>query len=197
MLRRLLIAISLTLPVSLSAAETRPAVIPPVAEKPVAADPNAPAKPAYPVTPPAPATPPAEPAAPEIPDDGVRVSILGYHDFSETDKETDMKIHTSKFRQEMKALKDMGLPVISMADFQAWKRGEKTIPEKSILITIDDGWKAVYTDAYPILKEYGYPFTIFLYKNYVDGGGRALTSTMIQEMQQNGATIGSHSVSHP
>jgi peptidoglycan/xylan/chitin deacetylase (PgdA/CDA1 family) len=84
-----------------------------------------------------------------------------------------------------------------MTDFQAWKRGEKQIPDKSIVITIDDGWKSVYTNAYPVLKEFGYPFTLFLYKNYIDGGGKALTSAMIQEMMKNGATIGSHSVSHP
>jgi peptidoglycan/xylan/chitin deacetylase (PgdA/CDA1 family) len=65
------------------------------------------------------------------------------------------------------------------------------------MITIDDGWKSTYTDAHPILKEFGYPYTIYLYKNYVDGGGKALTTPMIQEMIKNGATIGSHSVSHP
>ena len=42
--------------------------------------------------PPAPAEPPAAPA---VPDDGVRVSVLGYHDFSETAPETEMIIRTS------------------------------------------------------------------------------------------------------
>lgn len=143
----------------------------------------------------------AEEASPTVvpppPDDGVRVSVLGYHDFSETSPETEMLIRTSKFRKQMEAIKNLGLPVIPMADFQAWKRGEKEISDKSIVITIDDGWKAVYTDAYPVLKEFGFPFTLFLYKNYVDGGGKALTTPMIEEMQKNGATIGSHSVSHP
>jgi peptidoglycan/xylan/chitin deacetylase (PgdA/CDA1 family) len=130
-------------------------------------------------------------------DEGVRVSILGYHDFSETDEETEMKIRTSKFQRQMEAIRDLGLNVVSMEDFQAWKRGDKSIPDKSIVITIDDGWKSVYDDAYPILKEMGYPFTLFLYKAYVDGGGKALTTPMIEEMMKNGATIGSHAVSHP
>jgi hypothetical protein len=38
---------------------------------------------------------------------------------------------------------------------------------------------------------------VFLYENYVDGGGRALTSNMIREMMKHGCSIGSHSVSHP
>ncbi|TAE73716.1 MAG: hypothetical protein EAZ65_06430 [Verrucomicrobia bacterium] len=138
---------------------------------------------------------PAPPAG--LPDDGVRVSVLGYHDFSETLPETEMLIRTSKFRKQMEAIKNAGLPVIPMSDFQAWKRGEKEVADKSIVITIDDGWKAVYTDAFPVLKELEFPFTLFLYKNYVNGGGKALTTAMIEEMTRHGATLGSHSVSHP
>lgn len=129
--------------------------------------------------------------------DGARVTVLGYHDFSSQKKATEMLISTEKFRMQMQAIKNLGLQVISMEEFLQWKRGEKKISDKSVLITIDDGWKSVYTEAFPILKEYGYPFTVFLYTNYVDGGGSALTSAMIKEMQQNGCTIGCHSISHP
>lgn len=129
--------------------------------------------------------------------DGVRVAVLGYHDFSKTREAAEMVIPTQKFRKQMLAIKELGLNVISLNDFMAWKRGEKKIPDKSILITIDDGWKSVYTDAFPILKELGFPFTLFLYTNYIDGGASALTSTMIKEMQQHGCSVGSHSVSHP
>ncbi|MEM9238107.1 MAG: polysaccharide deacetylase family protein, partial [Verrucomicrobiota bacterium] len=134
---------------------------------------------------------------PATADDAARVTVLGYHDFSETEDETEMKIRSSKFRRQMEALKDLGLTVVSMAEFQAWKRGEKDLPDKSVVITIDDGWLSVHEEAFPVLKELGYPFTIFLYKNYVDGGGKALTTPMIKEMMKHGATIGSHSVSHP
>lgn len=138
-------------------------------------------------------------AQPSVPggDDGVRVTVLGYHDFSNSKKATQMLLPTAKFRKQMEALRELGLTVISMDDFLAWKRGEKQISDKSVLITIDDGWKSVYTDAYPVLKEFGYPFTLFLYTNYIDGGGSALTTAMIKEMQQHGCTVGSHSVSHP
>jgi len=129
--------------------------------------------------------------------DTTRVTVLGYHDFSKTKKATQMLIPTDKFRKQMQAIKDLGLNVISMQDFMAWKRGEKKIPDKSVLITIDDGWKSVYTDAYPILKEFKYPFTVFIYTNYIDGGGSALSTQMIKEMQKNGCTVESHSVSHP
>ncbi len=133
----------------------------------------------------------------ERPDDGVRVAILGYHDFSETEQQTAMRIRTSKFREQMQTIRDLGLAVIPMSDFIAWKNGEKAIPAKSVVITIDDGWKSVYTDAYPILKEFGYPFTIFIYKDYLDGGSKAMTTTMVKDMLKHRATIGSHSTTHP
>jgi|688.fasta_scaffold23980_2 peptidoglycan/xylan/chitin deacetylase (PgdA/CDA1 family) len=134
---------------------------------------------------------------PEVSDDGARVAVLGYHDFSGTLPETAMRINTAKFRRQMELIGQLGISVISLDDFTAWKKGEKEIPRKSILLTIDDGWKSVYTDAFPILKEMGLPFTLYLYKNYVDGGNKALTTEMIREMIAAGATIGSHSVSHP
>ena len=151
---------------------------------------------------PQPAPPAVEPTAesavePTADDDGVRVSVLGYHDFSDTQPETAMRTHTTKFRKQMETIRQLGITVISWDDFVAWKKGEKEIPAKSILLTFDDGWKSVYTDAFPVLREFGYPFTLFLYKNYVDGGGKALTTPMIREMLKAGATIGSHSVSHP
>ena len=151
-----------------------------------------------PAAPPAPEVTPVTPVTePEIPDDGVRVAILGYHELAETLPETAMRIHTSKFRKQMETIRELGLKVISLDEFTAWKNEGKEIPKSSVLLTFDDGWKSVYTDAYPVLKEFGYPFTIFLYKNYVDGGGKALTTPMIKEMIANGATVGSHSVSHP
>lgn len=170
------------------------------APQPLPATPGTPAAPAennaVPGQPAAPAEP-ATPPEPEIPDDGVRVAVLGYHELAEGLPETAMRIKPSKFRQQMEALRQMGLSVISLDDFIAWKKGDKEIPAKSVLLTFDDGWKSVYTDAFPVLKEYNYPFTLYLYKNYVDGGGKALTTPMIEEMIASGATIGSHSVTHP
>lgn len=152
---------------------------------------------AAPGNPAAPPQPAAAAVAEPLPDDGAQVAVLGYHEFAAGASETAMRISTEKFRKQMQAIRDLGIPVIPMSDFEAWKRGEKNLPPKSIVITMDDGWKSVYTDAYPILKEFGFPFTLFLYKNYIDGGGKALTSDMIREMMQNGATLGSHSTSHP
>ncbi|MCX6854293.1 MAG: polysaccharide deacetylase family protein [Verrucomicrobia bacterium] len=123
------------------------------------------------------------------------VSILGYHDFRERGG-SPMIIASSKFREQMQAIKDSGIPVIPLSDVLAWRKGLKNIPEESIVITMDDGWEGVYTYAYPILKEFGFPFTAYLYKKYVNIGGRSLSWDEIREMMKNGCEIGSHSVSH-
>ena len=142
-------------------------------------------------------------AAPDAPDpaasesDSTRIAILGYHQFSKSADETEMLIRTSKFRRQLGVIGELGLTVVSMDQFIRWKKGELDLPERCVMSTIDDGWKAVYTEAFPILREFGHPFTLFLYKNYVEGGNKALTNAMIKEMMKHGATIGSHSVSHP
>ncbi len=125
-----------------------------------------------------------------------RVSILGYHDFSRTRAATQMCLNTDEFRRHMEYIRQEGLAVISMQDFLEWRHGKRKLPAHCILITIDDGWRSVYTDAYPILKEYGYPFTIFLYTDFISGKGDSMSKAMIEEMQSNGATVGSHSATH-
>jgi len=123
------------------------------------------------------------------------VAILGYHDFRDRGG-SPMLIAAPKFREQMQAIKDSKIPVISLSEMMAWKRGEKNIPEEAIVITMDDGWEGVYTYAFPVLREFGFPFTIYLYKKYVGGAGRSMSWEQIKEMMQHGCEVGSHSVSH-
>ncbi len=124
-----------------------------------------------------------------------RVTVLGYHRFENPPRDP-LAISTEEFEQQLQALKDGGVTVISMADFLAWRRGEKEIPEKSALITIDDGYRSVYEVAWPSLKKFGYPFTLFIYTKYVNVGGKSLTWEQLAEMMQGGMEIGSHTTSH-
>lgn len=126
-----------------------------------------------------------------------RVAVLGYHNFSETKPVTEMLLRTSELRSQMETIRNSPYSVISMQEFLEWRFGTRLLPEECILITLDDGWKSVYTDAYPIFKEYGYPFHLFLYTDYLHGKGESMNADMIREMMKNGASIGSHSHSHP
>lgn len=134
--------------------------------------------------------------APLVPREQTRVAVLGYHNFSNTKPVSEMRMRTSEFCCQMQYIHDAGLSVITMEDFLQWLRGDRLLPERCVLITLDDGWKSVYTDAYPVLRAYGYPFTVFLYTKYIQVQGDSMTKAQIAEMQGQGATVGSHSTSH-
>lgn len=141
--------------------------------------------------------PPPEPVKMEpVVNKEARVSVLGYHDFTEGASSGDMVLNIEDFRRQMQAIVDAKLPVISMRQFLDWKQGKGDIPAECVMITIDDGWKATHTLALGVLKEFGFPFTVFLYKNYINVGGRSLTHDEVREIAASGGTISSHSVSH-
>ena len=159
----------------------------PVAEKteaPAAAAPAAPEAPSAPAVAPQPVTSPNS-----------QVVVLCYHRF-EGKAGGSLSIEAAQLEEQMQKIKDAGLSVISMKDFLAWKRGEKSIPDKSVLITIDDGYMSAYEVAWPILKKYGYPFTMFVYLDYISKGGKSMTWQQLAEMRDAGVEIGSHTVSH-
>lgn len=131
-----------------------------------------------------------------VPRDQTRVAVLGYHNFSKTAKVSEMLMRTSDLRKQMEYIRKAGLTVISMQEFLEWRFGTRELPAKCVLITLDDGWRSVYTDAYPIFKEFGYPFHLFLYTRYLTGLGDSMSPAMIREMMKNGASIGNHSTSH-
>lgn len=126
-----------------------------------------------------------------------QISILCYHDFSAKYEATEMRIRENAFAKQMQVVKDSGVNVISMAEFTAWKQGQVELPQQNVMITIDDGWRSVYLVAYPILKQYEFPFTLGLYNDFIANGDLSLSNKMIDEMLENGMTIASHSVSHP
>jgi len=148
----------------------------------------------------APAPAPLDPSVPELTiNKSAQVAILGYHEFVKGKSGDAMQLNIERFREQMQALKDAKVAVIPMKDFLAWRRGEKDIPDPAVVITMDDGWKSVHSLALPVLKEFGYPFTVFLYKKYVNLGARSksMSTAEIKELIAAGGEIGSHSVSHP
>ena len=146
------------------------------------------------------ATPaPSATPIPEPVDLKSQVIVLCYHRFEDKPKDS-LAIKPTDFEAQMQALKDNGITVISMADFLAWRRGEKGIPEKSAIISIDDGYLSGYNVAWPILKKFGYPFTMFIYTDYIKGGpksgGQSISWDQLAEMRDAGVDIESHTVSH-
>jgi peptidoglycan/xylan/chitin deacetylase (PgdA/CDA1 family) len=160
------------------------------------------AQPSQPAAPPPHASPSTVDSKPTpVPvDQNAQVVVIGYHRLVDKVRYPDTEITPQDFEAHMQQIKDAGISVISMRDFLAWRRGEKNIPARSAIITLDDGWNSTYEVAWPILKKFGYPFTLFIYTDYVKGGpksgGGSLTWSQLGELRDAGADIESHSVSH-
>jgi len=133
-------------------------------------------------------------------DQTAQVIIFCYHRLVDKIRFPGTEITPAAFEAQMKALKDRGITVIPMQDLLAWKRGEKNIPPRCAVVTFDDGWKSQYEVAFPIMKKYGYPFTMFIYTEGVRGGalggGEAITWEQLADMRDNGIDIEAHSATH-
>src|SRR5450432_2377866 len=144
-------------------------------------------------------TPIPTPSKPAI-DQAAQVVVFGYHRFEKKVRRPDTEITPEAFEAQMQELRDHKIAVIGMQDFLAWKRGEKTIPPRAAIITIDDGYKSGFEVAWPILKKYGYPFTLFIYTEGIKGGkfggGEAMSWEQLGEMRDAGVDIEAHSATH-
>src|SRR5438309_4143218 len=133
-------------------------------------------------------------------DQTAQTLIFCYHRLVDKVRYPGTEITPAAFEAEMKELKDKGITVISMQDLLAWKRGEKNIPPRCAVITFDDGWKSQYEVAWPILKKFGYPVTMFIYTEGVRGGslggGEAITWEQLADMRDNGVDIQAHTATH-
>jgi len=72
----------------------------------------------------------------------------------------------------------------------------RPLPDNPVLITFDDGYRDNYTNAYLILKKYGYTATFFLVTGLIGNDDRYMTWDQVRDMQKNGFVFGSHTVSH-
>jgi peptidoglycan/xylan/chitin deacetylase (PgdA/CDA1 family) len=128
--------------------------------------------------------------------DGIQtVPILCYHRL--TDKcDSSMCLSPRVFDQQMKHLKNNGYRTISLEQLQCFLEFKCSIPEKSVVITLDDGYRSAYEVAYPILKKYGFTATFFIYTDFVGASRNAITWSQLREMKADGFEIGSHTLSH-
>ncbi|MEY2490633.1 MAG: hypothetical protein QOC70_2575 [Verrucomicrobiota bacterium] len=133
-------------------------------------------------------------------DQNAQVVIFGYHRFVNNVRRPDTEITPQAFEAQMQELKNKGISVIPMQDFLAWRRGEKGIPAKSAVLTFDDGWKSQHEVAWPILKKFNYPVTLFIYTEGIRpghfSGGESMSWDQLAEMRDAGVDIQGHTATH-
>ncbi|WP_240053957.1 polysaccharide deacetylase family protein [Bacteroides uniformis] len=72
---------------------------------------------------------------------------------------------------------------------------EKTEKKKAV-ITFDDGWMDAYMNAYPFLKRYNIPFTVYITTNFIGKEGYIGNSELKVYSEDPLVTIGFHTQSH-
>lgn len=113
-------------------------------------------------------------------------------------------ISYSQFAEEMQYLADNGYHTFTMSEVAGIIENKLPFPEKTVIITFDDGYASNYTLAYPLLRDYGLKATIAVVVvsslNASEPGGAALqniphlTFAEMREMDASGLVeIGSHS----
>lgn len=99
-----------------------------------------------------------------------KIPVLAYHKLvpAGSERGSGLEIDEAKFDKQMKYLHDKGYKTLTMDEFYQWHSGEIELPEKSVLITFDDGYYSMYYLVYPILKKYDFAATVFVIGKHIE-----------------------------
>ena len=122
--------------------------------------------------------------------------ILQYHHVSESTPQS-TSISPVLFKDHLELIKSMGFSVLPLPTILKKIKKGLIFEQRTLAITFDDGYLSIYENAYPLLKSYNFPFTIFVSPKAIDSKfGNSLSWEMLREMKANGATIANHSFAH-
>lgn len=147
---------------------------------------------------------PPTPSAPPVPavvytENPVPVPILMYHKVNPYSASSLYRLWPEDFEWQMQYLKDNGYHTVSINDVMDQFEKHKKLPDKPVVITLDDGYRDNYLYAFPILQKYGFTATFYITTDYVAENGSEgtfLTWDEIKELDKAGMTIGCHTLNH-
>jgi peptidoglycan/xylan/chitin deacetylase (PgdA/CDA1 family) len=122
---------------------------------------------------------------------------IGYAAVSADDIERGLTTAPEIFEQQLKLFQAEGVAVIGFDDLLYALALGRPLPEKRVIITIDDGYSDVYKYGFPLLQKYGYHATLFIPTGFIDRGQYGyMTWPQIEEMAQAGNDIEPHTIDH-
>lgn len=130
------------------------------------------------------------------------VPILMYHYISSPPPDAnavrrDLSVTPAQFEAHLAYLHQAGYETISMQELAYALSRQSPLPSKPIVLTFDDGYRDQYENAFPLLRQYGYTGTFFIFTEPIDTYNVSyLTWEMVTEMHQAGMEFGSHSYRH-
>lgn len=119
---------------------------------------------------------------------------LMYHHIAQ--EAANLTVTIEFFRKQMEYLRDRGYTVTGMGELTAFFDQGQALGKKIILLTFDDAYEDFFTNAYPVLREFGFKATVFVPTGLVNNPGY-LSWGQIAEMNGSGLiTFGNHTWSH-
>ena len=94
---------------------------------------------------------------------GFEIPILTYHSIDSSGSV--ISVAPEVFRKQMETLRQSSTRVLALRDLVVSLRQNQKV-ENAVAITFDDGFKNIFTDAFPLLKEFGFRPTVFLVTNF-------------------------------
>ncbi len=122
------------------------------------------------------------------------VPILLYHDI---DGKGNYSLTLETLRSHFQYIKDNKIKVIKLTELT--ERLSKPVPfsDKVLVISFDDGFLSMYTKLLPLIKEFGFPVTLFVYTNNVFvSAENNITWAQLRELEEYGIDVECHSMSH-
>ncbi|MEA3465396.1 MAG: polysaccharide deacetylase family protein [Thermodesulfobacteriota bacterium] len=124
-----------------------------------------------------------------------QATVFVYHRFGDGRySSTNIDLHI--FEQQLAYLKLNNYTVLPVGDIVQRLSEGIALPDRCVALTVDDGYTTFLTGAMPLLRQYGFPVTLFVSTDAV-GGGSYLNWEQLRQLQQEGVEIGNHSASHP
>lgn len=119
-----------------------------------------------------------------------------YHSVGEPSEYGNVSVE--RFRRDLKHVTDR-YAVVDLSEIR-----KTNTDQKRVAITFDDGYKNFYTDAWPVIKEFDVPVTLYVVSNVVKGASHELDSENLLNREQlltlredERITIGNHTKTHP
>ncbi|MCH7863615.1 MAG: polysaccharide deacetylase family protein [Proteobacteria bacterium] len=122
--------------------------------------------------------------------------VIMYHRFGEP-KYPSTNITLEQFEAHIQELQSGKYRVVGLPEIIAALRDGRPLPDRTVGLSIDDAFRSVYREAWPRLKEAGFPFTLFVATGPIDRkASNYMNWDQIREMAAAGVTIGSQTMSH-
>jgi peptidoglycan/xylan/chitin deacetylase (PgdA/CDA1 family) len=130
-----------------------------------------------------------------------QVPVLCYHQIrnwraGDSKSAKDIIVPIDLFKAHMKMLADSGYKTILPDEHYAYLTTGAPLPEKPIMLTFDDTDIDQYTEAWPVMKQYGFKGVFFIMTVSINRRPRYMTTEEIKELSDAGNVIASHTWNH-